>query len=159
MLKIIEGCTCAGKSTLMHKLCEDGAYLEAPEHTPPRLTAGEDLLQRQWEIFSDFLGRCLELQNDTKHTYVADFSPLGCIAFNRALAVYTGNKWLEVQAREMARICKAYHWDVIQYLEQPVAVIESRLKERGRDTDDVWSHDFLLLLIDEYNKIFVRGEI
>lgn len=151
---VIEGCTCAGKSTLMRFMCDqDGTLQPAPEHTPPRVIEGEDMLSRQQRIFTAFMQSYCALDRSPV-SYVTDYSPVGCAAFSLALYYYTGDERYKQQSDSFIRTCCDLGVHVDHYIEQPAKLICARLRSRGRDTDDVWSEQFIECLVAAYHEIF-----
>lgn len=171
MILVIEGVTCAGKTTMAGRLCKSGEYKLAKEPTPLPVKDGvgllsleqaarcaDDLLERQSACFEAYFNAAIPLIGDNA-CYVMDYSPRGCIPFSRALGRWLSDKRFTDQADEFVRRLRGYpqfYSDIIYNRVPSPDYVLDRLKKRGRPGDDAWDPLFLDLLINEYNKEFER---
>lgn len=166
MIYFIEGCTCAGKSTLAQKISKEMNIPIAPEHTPAPLSETPSVFQRQEYIFADFLGQFCSMISSGQD-YVADFSPWGVIPFSLAYADFQGG-----QDRELYDLANKQHQFLLQfkklqekhlqcitYLKADSNTIKERLKLRARAGDECWDSKFIELLVKRYNDYFDNWEI
>jgi len=171
MIYFIEGCTCAGKSTLVKQILSGekklGDYnvsdwIHAPKHTPEPMNDNTSIVDRQFYVFTSFVSQFLAMIATGKN-YLADFSPWGVIPFSLAyLKLVKGEerqRLLEQTERQndfLIDLTKMYDEQLkcISYLKADAAVIKERLKNRRRAGDDFWTDEFIENVVKEYNNMF-----
>ena len=166
MIHFIEGCTCAGKSTLAQELSQKLGIFVAPEHTPAPLSETPSIVQRQQYVFADFMGQFCSMIASGKD-YIADFSPWGVIPFSLAYADFLGGKDRALydlanqqhQFLEKFKELHHQHLQCIAYLKTDAETIKNRLQTRARVGDDCWDNKFIDLLVKRYNDYFKDWEI
>lgn len=173
MIYFIEGCTCAGKSTLATKLALERNIPVAPEHTPPPLNTTPSIVERQQLLFADFVGQFTAMIA-SKKDYIADFSPWGVIPFSRAYSRFLGLfqnqdsealkdliSLADTQHNFMNHFNSAFknHIKCVKYLSADAELIKKRLQQRARAGDECWADDFINILVEEYNSYFANFEI
>lgn len=162
MIYFIEGCTCAGKSTLAREYwAKNPSAIIAPEHTP-KLVDNEEPDARQARILTDYMQHFRELLEITEKTFIADFSPLGVIPFTYALADHYAYSQKGLALYKMARNMQ-YEWEhfyaehknelvCLDFLIVAPETIIARLKARRRNGDEVWKPAFIRFLCLHYFK-------
>lgn len=162
MIYFIEGCTCAGKTTLCREtLAHNPDWIMAPEHTP-QIVENESAWKRQNRIFDDYITYFEELLAIPEKTFLADFSPLGVIPFTLALADcnFFNAKWYELFGSAHAFLTRwrdFYHEHknelvCLAFLTEEPGTIAARLKERHRPGDEVWEPAFIKVLCYHYDQ-------
>lgn len=167
MIYFIEGCTCAGKSTLAKQIIEEKQIPLAPEHTPAPLNETPSIVERQQLLFADFVSQFTSMIA-SKKDYVADFSPWGVIPFSMAYASFLKkndpqNKEADLlqdmafqQHKFMLEFKATFkeHLTCLKYLQGDSNVIWARLADRNRKGDNCWQREFIEILVIQYNKYF-----
>lgn len=155
-IDIVEGMTCAGKTTCVQDI---GAVYDTRlllEH-PPRLDFDpNDWLGHQNAVFEAYLRAFEAVESDC----FADFSPLACIPFTMAcmdIGLINKEAGLAAVCDMMARcnrLLRQYRIYLHRYFSQPLSTIEKRLSERGRAGDSDWDHDLLVAIKERYDEFF-----
>ena len=164
MIYYVEGCTCSGKTTFCKEFLEGKSNVlkMAKKHTPP-IIPNETPLERQERVFQCFMDNFKEMLQTDEH-YLADYSPAGVIPFTFALASTTNDielkEKLQFKAISMLndwRLFVMQYADklfMLKYFTANATDIITRLQNRKRQGDTMWSEDFIVTLVEEYNHFF-----
>lgn len=154
---IIEGATCAGKTTFtrsIHAVTPQRIILEHPPLDKGQILVETEYYQHQLNVFDSFMASF----HDAPHgEWWVDYSPLGCVPFTRALVSIGRDECATLIPYMIGRInvlCKRHELYLDKYIPISYEVQRERLLRRGRLGDDTWDETLLRAIIKSYDDFF-----
>lgn len=157
---VIEGATCAGKTTFTRSIQNVYGGHVILEHPPLDKGQAPDLLayyQHQLNVFGSFRA---SFDDAPTGTWYVDYSPFGCIPFTKALVDVGAEACaplIPYMIKECNALCKRHMIYLHRYLPIEYEVGRQRLLHRGRRGDDSWSEDLLRAIYRRYDEFFGGG--
>lgn len=155
-IHVVEGVTCAGKSTVVRDIVSVlGANAGLIEH-PPRHEWSSDWKEHQRQVFNEYYSRFWDAEGE----FCADFSPFACIPFCMAIQEHYGVDMdaLITEMRDACNLlCKRHILYLHRYFRVDVDTVLKRLALRKRAGDDTWDESFLPVLIKYYDAFFTEA--
>lgn len=157
---VIEGATCAGKTTFTRSIQAVYGGHVILEHPPLEKGQAPDLLayyQHQLNVFESFRA---SFDDAPFGTWYVDYSPFGCIPFTRALVdigIEACAPLIPYFIKECNALCRRHTIFLHRYLPVQYEVARERLLRRGRRGDDTWSEELLRAVYKEYDTFFADG--
>lgn len=158
-IDVVEGMTCAGKTTCVMDIGAVHGVDMLLEH-PPRLDFDpNDWLGHQRLVFEAYM----EAFNKVDKDCFADFSPLACIPFTMAcidvgfIGETEGLSSVLSMMADCNRLLRRHRVFLHRYFSLPLADIKARLASRKRAGDDTWPPNLLAAIKERYDEFF-EGE-